>query len=686
VAISDGAFQYVPLDKLKIYQNSVLFNNLLRKLNFSTQFTLLENPATDSVDIGIATEIQNLGDLVTVNVVAPIAKQVLKYDGNQWINDFLNLDDLGDVSIPSLPQAGMTLRYNGTGWTSAFPFLDDIIDAVVSNPQATQVLRHNGISWLNAFLSSSDLADVEITVPQVGQTLRYDGTNFVNVAAASLDLLINDLTDVVITAATNGQFLGYNGSNWVNTLIALDALSDVVIGTLQTGQTLQYNGVNWVNVLLNLDTLTDVVITGPTLGQVLKYNGTQWVNATEVPGVVNLDDLGNVNTPSPAPGDIIRYDGAEWDNVPLAELLTLNNLSDVVVAGATSGQVLTFSGGAWIPQTPSTGGGGPTALTNLTDVTITAPNAGDILRHNGTAWVDVQIAELLSLTQLSDVNIASPALGHVPRYNGTSWVNALLSVDDLSDAVITAPTTGQELQYNGTNWVNTTGAASQSILLPDIQSNGNNWGIWTGGARAGTGFFAGCFSEGVIETLQSAVTSGRACTTFTTGAINDDQSGFSGGLGAAAGSMTVRRDQNPRMKVKFQIPDIADTRISIGLAAINDLPVNTDTILATAIPGFLFFYTNPTFANIFLWRNDASGAPVTTDTGVAPAVNTPITLEIIGNSTNIGYKINEGTLTTFTVDIPPTTTSLNYFVKLETRVSSSKSFTVYYAYILQSPS
>ena len=690
----DGAFQYVPLDKLKLYQNNLLFNNILRRLNFSNQFALLENPATDSVDIAVSSEIQGLGDLVNVNVVAPIAKQILKYDGTagEWKDDFLNLDDLGDVTIPTLPQAGMSLRYDGTNWTSAFPFFDDLIDAVISNPQAQQVIRHNGITWLNAFLSGSDLSDFEITSPTTGQILRYDGTNFTNVAASAINLLLNDLADVIITTATTGQFLAYNGSNWVNTLIALDALSDVVIGTLSTGQTLQYNGVNWINVLLALDTLTDVTISAPTNGQVLKYNGTQWVNAPEAPGVVTLNDLSDVNTPSPAPGDIIRYDGAEWDNVSLNEILTLNALSDVSVGGATNGQVLTFSGGAWINQTPSPGGGGsPAALTDLTDVTITAGTLNDILRFDGTQWVDTPISELISLTQLSDVSITAPALAQVPRYNGSAWVNSLLNIDDLADAVITAPTSGQQLQYNGTNWVNTTSAASQSILLPDTQSGGNNWGIWTGGARLGTGFFAGCFSEGVIETLQSTVTGGKACTTFTTGGTNDDQAGFSGGMGAPAapGSVTIRRDQNPRMKVRFQIPDITTIRFAIGWAAVNDLPVNTDDILATGVAGFLFYWSSAVagITTVQIRRNDASGTAVIVDSPVTPAVNVPITLEIIADDANsrIGWRINESATTYYTTDIPAATTSMNYFVKTETKTDGPKTLTQYYAYIIQNP-
>lgn len=49
--------------------------------------------------------------------------------------------------------------------------------------------------------------------------------------------------------------------------------------------------------------------------------------------------------------------------------------------GAVSVQVLTSGGGGG-------GGGGASALDDLSDVTIAAAASGDILRHNGTAWVD----------------------------------------------------------------------------------------------------------------------------------------------------------------------------------------------------------------------------------------------------------------------------------------------------------
>ena len=422
---SDAPYQYVPLDKLKIYQNNTLFNTILRRLNFSNDFALEEVPGTDSVDISLSSEVQPLSELSDVSISSPLVKQFLRYDGSQWKNDYGSLDDLSDVTITSgTLQSGHMLRYDATTskFVNTFPFLDDLVDVVSSNPQSGQAIRYNGINYLNAYLSASDLSDVEITSPVGGEVLRYDGSNFVNVAVSALNILLDELADVIITSATTNQFLGYNGSNWVNALISLNTLSDVSIGSLANKQVLQYNGSNWANILAALTILNDVNITSPSNGQVLQYSSgsSKWINATPTPGVVNLDDLGDVTISSLSDNQILVYDSGtgQWKN-------------ETAAAGVSS-------------------------LNDLSDVTITAATSGDILRHNGSAWVDVQINELLALTNLSDVSISGPSSAHVLRHNGSSWTNSLLNLTDLTPVTISSPSTNQVLQYNGSTWVNAT--------------------------------------------------------------------------------------------------------------------------------------------------------------------------------------------------------------------------------------
>ena len=50
---------------------------------------------------------------------------------------------------------------------------------------------------------------------------------------------------------------------------------------------------------------------------------------------------------------LLYWDGSQW--VPIAgdEALALDDLSDVVVAGATDGQVLAYNGTNWVPVSPA---------------------------------------------------------------------------------------------------------------------------------------------------------------------------------------------------------------------------------------------------------------------------------------------------------------------------------------------
>jgi hypothetical protein len=693
MSLSDGATQYVPLDKLKIYQDSVLVNFLLRKLNFSTKFDIVENAGADTVDIDIGTEIQTLTDLIDVAITQPVQKHVLRYSGSQWENKQLNITDMGDVEISSPQLQGHVFRHNGTKWANTFPFLDDLVDVVVSTELTAQTLRHNGISWVNAFLSLPDLSDVNPTSPQDGDVLRFNGTQWVNVVASAINLAINDMTDVIITSAQTGQLIKFDGSNWVNSLVSLNNLTDVVLGALQTGQFIQYDGNDWINTPAIMDALTDVIITSPSNGQVLQYNGTHWVNATPTPGVVGLNDLSDVVLNSITVGDILRYNGSNFVNVDLAELLNITQLLDVNITTPTNGEVLKYNGALWVNDAVAAG---VTQMDNLSDVTLTSPanNEALIYDFSTSQWRNQGLPSApVSLDDLNDVIITTPTTGHILRHNGSAFVNTLLaeliSLTQLSDVTITSPTTNQVVGYNGSAWVNQSiAAASEKSFLPDTINNGSNWGIWNGGARAGTGLFAGAagFTSASTGSRQDSTTGGKVVTAFITGSSNDDQAGFHGDESNTTG-LYVRRDQNFKMKCKIQLPDITTVRFAIGVAALEDLPGNTDTILDTGVEGFLFYWSSTITSNIELRRNNASGSSVDISTGVSVSTNTPITFEIIADEANsrIGWAINEGSITYYTTDIPSATTSMNYFVKAETKTNGTKELQQYYTYLIQDP-
>ena len=62
------------------------------------------------------------------------------------------------------------------------------------------------------------------------------------------------------------------------------------------------------------------------------------------------------------------------------------------------------------------------ALNNVGDVTITSASSGEVLQYNGSAWVNSGLA----INEVSDVTITSASNGEVLQYNGSAWVNATL--------------------------------------------------------------------------------------------------------------------------------------------------------------------------------------------------------------------------------------------------------------------
>lgn len=85
------------------------------------------------------------------------------------------------------------------------------------------------------------------------------------------------------------------------------------------------------------------------------------------------------------------------------------------------------------------GGGGASALDDLSDVTITSAASGDLLRFNGSAWVDYPDSNYQAANgYLTDIAAITPSQGDVIYFNGTDWVR------------LAAGTSGQYLKTLGT--------------------------------------------------------------------------------------------------------------------------------------------------------------------------------------------------------------------------------------------
>ena len=67
-------------------------------------------------------------------------------------------------------------------------------------------------------------------------------------------------------------------------------------------------------------------------------------------------------------------------------------------------------------------------LDDVGDVTITTATSGQFLKYNGSAWINELIPALNSIDDITGVTITDLASGNFLKYNGSAWVNDLIDL------------------------------------------------------------------------------------------------------------------------------------------------------------------------------------------------------------------------------------------------------------------
>jgi len=308
---------------------------------------------------------------------------------------------------------------------------------------------------------------------------------------------------------------------------SLNQLSDVELTDQAVGQVLKYNGYKWANAnesggSSSFADLTDVSLNNVQNGQVPKYNSTtqKWENANESGGDLSnyytksetdnlLDDKADV---SDLPDMTDYYDKSETDTLLAGKADTsdvpqnLQDLDNVTISSATTGQVLQYNSGTWVNADAGSANiwEGTQAQYDaipvkdndtvyyITDGATIACTAEEVVYDNtisGLSATDVQSAideistsgGASSLSDLNDVSIDAQTLvgGQTLTYdtNTGKWVNGASSVvadlEDLSDVNISSLVTGQILKYNGSNWVNGADAGSPIVTVYNSTATSN---------------------------------------------------------------------------------------------------------------------------------------------------------------------------------------------------------------------
>jgi hypothetical protein len=123
-------------------------------------------------------------------------------------------------------------------------------------------------------------------------------------------------------------------------------------------------------------------------------------------------------------------------NVLLGGTAYLDDLLDVVVATATTGQALVFDGTNWVNANVSQ------SLSTLTDVDVSTATTNEFLKYDGTKWVNSNVPQINTLDDIGDVEVATATAGKVLGYDGSKWVptnggSALGALGAVSPIVLT---------------------------------------------------------------------------------------------------------------------------------------------------------------------------------------------------------------------------------------------------------
>ncbi len=223
-------------------------------------------------------------------------------------------------------------------------------------------------------------------------------------------------TGVTSTAATTGE--GTTHSLSIGQAVATTdnvTFAGVTADNIKVGVT----GANEIDTVLGdltIDSAGGTVTIDDNLtvtGNLTVSGSTTTVNTETLTIDDNIIVLNNNVTATPTENAGIEIERGTSANVALR----WNETSDkweITADGSTYADIATETYAASL--TPAT-------LDDIGDVTITNATSGQFLKWNGSAWVNDSIPTINTLDDVGDVTITSATSGDFLKWNGTAWVN-----------------------------------------------------------------------------------------------------------------------------------------------------------------------------------------------------------------------------------------------------------------------
>ena len=361
-----------------------------------------------------------------------------------------SLTDISDVNTGAT--SGQVLKWNGSAWAPAndtdtvYSTFNSDFDTRLGTKSTTNLAEGTNLYFTNARAdaradarigaSSIDaLTDVSTSGVAIGQVLAWDGSAFIPSAAGS-----GDITRVNITAGTG-----------------LTGTQDTTAG--DHTQTLNVDVGTTANKILQLD----------GSAKIPAVDGSQITNISFTPAADSITDTmidfgtggGQVNTADIPEVTNLYFTNARADARIAAA--SINALSDVNTSGVSSGQVLKWSGSAWVPgndTSPADTDALSEGSTNLyyTDARVqavsinnvvedTTPQLGGTLDANGNT-ID------MGTNVLTDTNLGQFITAYGWGDHGSAGYQTTAGLNGAIDSHLNQsnPTSGYVLSWNGSDY------------------------------------------------------------------------------------------------------------------------------------------------------------------------------------------------------------------------------------------
>ena len=254
---------------------------------------------------------------------------------------------------------------------------------------STQIQRRRGTTSEHSTFTG---AAGEITIDSTKNTVVvHDGSTqggFPLATEAGAAATVGDLTDVTITSVGAGEILKYSGSEWVNNTLAEAG----IVASGDIGSTVQAYDAN----LTGFVTALTLPVADGTTGQFLKTDGAGNVTFASIPTINTLNDIGNVTITGAATGEFLQWSGSAWINA-------------VVEAFDVQTQTTTATTQVTVASYNATTYDGVKVVITMHDSVATERSITELLiTHDGTTAVATEYAQVNTATALAtfDVDIS----------------------------------------------------------------------------------------------------------------------------------------------------------------------------------------------------------------------------------------------------------------------------------------